>query len=130
MVHCDKKGQYRYIIHGFDYSLKGLILKYEKVLNEYFGESYGIFSGKSTEKAKLKFTPERARWVSAETWHKHQKSSFDKDGCYLLEFEYNQDPELVMDILKHGSEVEVLAPASLRKRIKDELSKTLKNYNG
>ena len=34
MVHCDKKGQYRYIIHGFDYSLKGLILKYEKVLNE------------------------------------------------------------------------------------------------
>ena len=102
----------------------------EKALNEYFGESYGIFSGKSTQKAKLKFSPERARWVSAETWHRHQKASFDKDGYYLLEFEYNQDPELVMDILKHGSEVEVLAPASLRKRINDELTKTLKNYNG
>jgi len=35
----------------------------EKVLNEYFGESYGIFSGKSTQKAKLRFSPERARWV-------------------------------------------------------------------
>ena len=100
----------------------------EKSLNEYFGESYGIFSGKSTQKAKLRFTPERARWVSAETWHKHQKAAFDKDGYYLLEFDYNQDPELVMDILKHGSEVEVLAPTSLRKRIKDELTKTLKNY--
>lgn len=100
----------------------------EKVLNEYFGESYGIFSGKSTQKAKLRFSPQRARWVSAETWHKHQKASFDKDGYYLLEFEYNQDPELVMDILKHGSGVEVLAPASLRKRIKDELAATLKMY--
>ena len=100
----------------------------EKVLNEYFGESYGIFSGKSTQKAKLRFSPERARWVSAETWHKHQKASFDEDGHYVLEFDYNQDPELVMDILKHGSEVEVVAPPSLRKRIKDELTKTLKNY--
>jgi predicted DNA-binding transcriptional regulator YafY len=101
----------------------------ERQLNEYFGESYGIFSGKATQRAKLKFTPERARWVSTETWHKHQETSFDKDGNYLLEFDYNQDPELIMDILKHGSGVEVLAPASLRKRIKDELSKTLKNYN-
>lgn len=101
----------------------------ERQLNEYFGESYGIFSGKATQRAKLKFTPERARWVSTETWHKHQEASFNKDGSYLLEFDYNQDPELIMDILKHGSGVEVLAPASLRKRIKDELSKTLKNYN-
>lgn len=100
----------------------------EKVLNEYFGESYGIFSGKSTQKAKLRFSPERARWVSAETWHKHQKASFDEDGYYVLEFDYNQDPELVMDILKHGSEVEVISPASLRKRIKEELQKTFQKY--
>jgi predicted DNA-binding transcriptional regulator YafY len=100
----------------------------EKQLNEYFGESYGIFSGRATQRAKLKFTPERARWVANETWHKHQEASFDKNGSYLLEFDYNQDPELIMDILKHGSEVEVIAPASLRKRIKEELQKTLQKY--
>ena len=54
--------------------------------------------------------------------------SFDKDGNYLLEFDYNQDPELVMDILKYGSGVEVLAPVSLRKRVKDELTKALVFY--
>lgn len=100
----------------------------EKELNEHFGESYGIFSGKATQRAKLKFTPERARWVSGETWHKHQESSFDKDGSYLLEFDYNQDPELLMDILKHGSSVEVISPASLRKKVKEELTKALKTY--
>ena len=82
----------------------------------------------ATQKAKLRFSPERARWVSGETWHKHQVSSFDKDGYYLLEFDYNHDPELLMDILKHGSDVEVMAPASLRKRIKDELQKAFTLY--
>jgi predicted DNA-binding transcriptional regulator YafY len=100
----------------------------EKQLHEHFAESYGIFSGKASQRAKLKFSPEKARWVSAETWHGQQVGTFDKEGNYLLEFDYNQDPELVMDILKHGSGVEVLAPTSLRKRVKDELAKALNNY--
>jgi hypothetical protein len=41
----------------------------EKVLHENFAESYGIFSGKATQRAKFRFTPERARWVAAEQWH-------------------------------------------------------------
>ena len=100
----------------------------EKQLSEYFSESYGIFAGKAGQRAKLKFSPERARWVSAETWHGHQVGIFDKEGNYILEFNYNHDPELIMDILKHGSGVEVLAPATLRKRVNEELAKTLKIY--
>lgn len=100
----------------------------EKELQENFAESYGIFSGKATQKAKLRFTPERARWVSGETWHGQQQSSYDKDGNYILEFDYNQDPELVMEILKHGSGVQVLSPASLKKRVVEELTKAFKNY--
>ena len=100
----------------------------EKELQQNFAESYGIFSGKATQRAKLRFTPERARWVAGETWHGQQVSSFDKDGNYILEFDYNQDPELVMEILRHGSGIEVLAPAGLKKRVIDELTKALKNY--
>jgi predicted DNA-binding transcriptional regulator YafY len=100
----------------------------EKELQENFAESYGIFSGKATQRAKLRFTPERARWVAGETWHGQQESSYDKDGHYILEFDYNQDPELVMEILKHGSSVQVLAPANLKKRVKDEITKTLALY--
>ena len=100
----------------------------EKELKDYFGESYGLFSGKANKRAKLRFTPEQARWISTEIWHQDQVGYFDGEGYYILEFDYNQDPELVMDILKYGSGVEVLAPASLRKRVKDELTKALKNY--
>jgi predicted DNA-binding transcriptional regulator YafY len=100
----------------------------EKQLQEHFAESYGIFSGKASQRAKLKFSPEKARWVSSETWHGQQVGAFDKEGNYLLEFDYNQDPELVMDILKYGAGVEVLGPSSLRKRVKEELTKALKIY--
>ena len=100
----------------------------EKELHENFAESYGIFSGKATQRAKLRFTPEKARWVSAETWHGQQVSSFDKDGNYTLVFDYNQDPELVMEIMKHGDGVEVIGPASLKSKVRAELEKALKKY--
>jgi predicted DNA-binding transcriptional regulator YafY len=100
----------------------------EKELKDYFGESYGLFSGKANKKAKLSFTPEQARWISMEVWHQDQVGYFDGEGYYILEFDYNQDPELVMDILKYGSAVEVLAPVSLRKRVAQELAKTMSTY--
>lgn len=100
----------------------------EKECQEHFAQSYGIFSGKATQRAKLRFTPEHARWVSGEHWHGQQVGSFDKEGYYNLEFDYNQDPELLMDILKHGSGVEVIGPASLKSRVKSELDKAFKSY--
>jgi predicted DNA-binding transcriptional regulator YafY len=100
----------------------------EKQAQEHFAESYGIFSGKATQRAKLRFTPEHARWVATEKWHGQQVGSFDKEGFYILEFDYNQDPELIMDILKHGSGVEVMGPASLKNKVKAELDKALHLY--
>ena len=101
----------------------------EKQCQEQFSESYGIFSGKATQRAKLRFTPEHARWVSTENWHGQQVGNFDSEGYYILEFDYNQDPELVMDIMRHGSGVEVLAPITLKNRVKEELKKTIATYN-
>jgi len=101
----------------------------EKECHEHFAESYGIFSGKATQRAKLRFTPEHARWVAGEHWHGQQVGSFDKEGFYLLEFDFNQDPELIMDILKHGSGVEVMGPASLKNKVRAELDKALKSYS-
>jgi predicted DNA-binding transcriptional regulator YafY len=100
----------------------------DKQCQEHFAESYGIFSGKATQRAKLRFTPEHARWVSGEHWHGQQVGSFDKEGYYNLEFDYNQDPELVMDILKHGSGVEVISPASLKNKVKAELRTAFNKY--
>ncbi|MCP5295905.1 MAG: WYL domain-containing transcriptional regulator [Rhodocyclaceae bacterium] len=100
----------------------------EKTLDSVLGAGYGIFSGRRVTWAKLRFTPERARWVSLEQWHPRQKARFDKDGTYLLEVPFSDSRELVMDILKQGAGVEVLAPATLRKDVAAQLQKALDQY--
>jgi predicted DNA-binding transcriptional regulator YafY len=92
------------------------------------GAGYGIFSGRKLQHAKLRFTPKRARWVAQETWHPKQKGSFDAGGSWLLEFPYADHRELIMDILKFGADVEVLAPPDLRQRVADEAARMTQMY--
>jgi predicted DNA-binding transcriptional regulator YafY len=75
-----------------------------KHLDQFLAASYGIFAGEAKHTARLKFTPERARWVAAELWHPDQKGSFDESGSYILEFPFADDRELLLDIAKHGAQ--------------------------
>ena len=99
-------------------------------LDRLLGAGYGIFSGEKVQWAKLRFSAQRARWVAAEEWHPQQRAGFDDTGRYILEVPYSQDPELLMDILKHGSEVEVLAPPELRERVAENLTAAARQYRG
>src|SRR5256714_1170234 len=90
-------------------------------LDEHLGSGYGIFAGRKVEWATLKFTPEAARWVSAQSWHPKQRVRVEKDGSYVLELPYADDRELVMEILKYGADVEVIAPPALRDKVRLQL---------
>jgi predicted DNA-binding transcriptional regulator YafY len=100
----------------------------DRELDEVLASGYGIFSGRKTTWAKLRFTPERARWVAAEQWHPQQKGRLERDGSYVLELPFSDHRELAMDILRHGPHVEVLEPASLREAVKEQLAAALARY--
>ncbi len=100
----------------------------DRTLDAVLGAGYGIFAGRRVSWAKLRFTPERARWVAAETWHPKQKARFEEDGHYLLRVPYSDDRELVRDILRHGAGVEVLGPPALRARVQAELESAAARY--
>jgi len=89
----------------------------EDSLDRHFASGYGIFAGSETQQAVLLFNAVRARWVSRENWHPQQEGTLQLDGSYLLKLPYSREPELVMDILKYGADVEVLAPESLREAV-------------
>jgi predicted DNA-binding transcriptional regulator YafY len=93
----------------------------EIMLNQELSSGYGIFSGAQTREAILRFSPVIARWVSRELWHSKQQSFYDDAGYYVLRIPYSQDTELLMDILKHGPEVEVLEPLDLRRKVIDRI---------
>lgn len=94
-------------------------------LDQTLGSGYGIFSGKAVQWATLRFSPERARWVAAEQWHPEQKGEWDAQGHWVLQIPYSDDRELVMDILRHTPEVEVLEPAGLRQRVLEKMREGL-----
>lgn len=93
----------------------------EETLDRHFASGYGIFAGGETQDAVLLFGAERARWVSREVWHPQQDGKLQLDGTYLLRFPYAAEPELVMDILKYGPDVQVLGPDSLKQAVASQL---------
>ena len=99
-------------------------------LDAHLGSGYGIFAGSRIEWARLRFTPEAARWVAAQRWHPNQRARFDPDGSYLLEVPYAHERELVMEILKFGADVEVLAPEALRGAVAGSLAQAAARYAG
>jgi proteasome accessory factor C len=101
----------------------------EDELDRHFTTGYGIFGGKADKWAVLRFTPERARWVADEQWHPDQQGQFLANGYYELRIPYDDARELVMDILRHGSEVQVLGPETLRNAVVQQLDRALQQYS-
>lgn len=99
-------------------------------VSEVMESGYGIFSGREVTWATLRFEPERSRWVSAEVWHPQQRGRFDDARRWVLELPYNDPRELMMEVLKHGASVEVLAPDALRSAVAAELRAALERYAG
>jgi predicted DNA-binding transcriptional regulator YafY len=100
----------------------------ESTLNRELASAYGIFAGLPVATAVLRFTPKRARWVADEIWHPQQQSRWLKDGRYELAVPYSDDRELLMDILKYGAEVEVVAPEVLREAVRNQLDVAAGQY--
>jgi predicted DNA-binding transcriptional regulator YafY len=101
----------------------------DDTLERHYASGYGIFAGTATQDAVLQFGVNSARWVSRETWHPEQIGTPQLDGTYLLQFPYSQEPELVMDILKYGADVQVLAPESLRNAVAAKLRAAAQLYD-
>ena len=97
-------------------------------LDRYLGASFGIFTGAAKAWAVLRFTDPRARWVADEQWHTDQIGQW-KDGTYELQVPYSDPRELLMDILKYGPDVEVVAPEALRHAVAERLRHATELYS-
>ena len=102
----------------------------ELELDAHYASAYGIFGGKADKLAVLRFSAERARWVADERWHPAQEGTYLGDGRYELRIPYHDARELVMDILRHGSHVEVVEPETLRQEVIAELHAAIERYPG
>jgi predicted DNA-binding transcriptional regulator YafY len=94
-----------------------------KTIEAELDAGYGVFSGAEVQVqwATLQFSPEAAQWVAHEQWHPKQQAELQADGSLTLRLPFADATELAMDVLRHGEQVKVLAPASLAALVHDRL---------
>jgi predicted DNA-binding transcriptional regulator YafY len=97
-------------------------------IKSYFNSAFGIYKGSRTRQVTLRFSPMKSRWVRGQVWHKDQKEKVLSDGSLELTFPVADYAEIIMEILKHGSEVEVIRPKDLRDVIRAEAKKIVSIY--
>lgn len=98
-----------------------------KRLEKVIGDGFGIFGGTSRQRARLRFSPTAARWIADEVWHPRQTTAWDGDHL-ILDVPYGEPREIIMEILRHGPEVEVLGPVALRRQVVEMLRSTAARY--
>ncbi len=67
--------------------------------------------------------------MASQSWHPKQRSRTEVDGSYVLEIPYSDDRELLMEILKYGVDIEVLAPEVLRGKVSAVLKEAASRYS-
>lgn len=94
----------------------------------YLANTFGIFQNRKSFNVVLRFTPERSRWVKGELWHEKQGEVIEPDGSLVLSIPVSHEAEIMMEILKHGSQVKVLDPEWLRAKVIKEMESAVKKY--
>ncbi|MDP2004771.1 MAG: WYL domain-containing protein [Rubrivivax sp.] len=89
---------------------------------------YGIYAGGTQRWAVLAFDVQAAQWASREEWHPEQQGRWMEDGRYELRLPYVDDTELVMDLLRQGDQVRVLAPPELVQAVRQRLAAAAAQY--
>lgn len=85
-----------------------------KELEGELDQGYGIFAGGDPQWATVIFSEQTAAWVASEEWHPAQRSEWLPDGRWRLELPFVDATELLMDLLRHAGQVEVVSPPTLR----------------
>jgi predicted DNA-binding transcriptional regulator YafY len=100
-----------------------------RVLQAEMDAGYGIYAGARAQWALLRFDPQAAQWASREQWHPDQQGRWLDGGAYELRLPYVDETEIVMDLLRQGPEVQVLAPPSLRERVRQRHAQAAALYD-
>lgn len=90
--------------------------------------TFGIFQGREPFAVTLRFAPELARWARGQSWHPEQRVEETQSGELILTLPVAHETEIIAEILKYGSRVEVLAPERLRCRVDEEIEEMMKKY--
>jgi predicted DNA-binding transcriptional regulator YafY len=101
-------------------------------VNSYFRNCFGIIrpseTGTKPADIHLSFTGDRGKYIKSLPLHESQQIIKDEETELQISLSLYITHDLIMELLSHGDEVEVLQPDSLRDKMKQILDSTRKFY--
>lgn len=100
-----------------------------QALRDHYADSYGIFSGPMKSTAVIQIDKKLAPWTVFEHWHSKQSIEHLDDKHMLLSIPYNDERELIADVMRLGSAAKIMQPESLQQQFKKQLIHISDNYS-
>lgn len=91
-------------------------------------DAYGLMLGGDPVDVTLRISPPTAARAAVETWHRDQRDERAPDGTLTRTFPVRGLAEVQRLVLSLGAAVQVLAPAALRDRVRDEVARMARHY--
>jgi predicted DNA-binding transcriptional regulator YafY len=95
---------------------------------DYMGGSLFMEKGGRPLEVAIRFGPRQARWIRERKWHKTARIQERLDGGCVLRMNVSGLGEVKRWVMQFGSEAELIAPASLRRVIAEDLEAALSAY--
>ncbi len=87
-----------------------------------------VFRGGKARDVRIRFSPEKAEWVSAQAWHRERRLQFGLDGSVVLEMPEARVVEVLGLILHLRGDASVVEPRELRDAVDAEVERLVAAY--
>jgi predicted DNA-binding transcriptional regulator YafY len=100
-------------------------------LSRYFAGAFGVFRSETPPQTiDVVFSRDVARYVSESQWHASQQLTTLPNGRVQARFSLSNTTELKSWLLSFGRHAEVIAPESLRREMREEITAMSARYPG
>ena len=103
---------------------KPIVFNVEKA----YQHAFGIETYEPAQKVILEFSWQQGNYIKSFPLHASQKIISDTDDALKIELYIHPTTDIVMELMKYGSEVKILEPKSLQKKIKDRIVEMTQLY--
>lgn len=108
-------------IKNIEKSEKSFVLPKDFSAETFFNGCYGIIANEETpvEKVVLRVRADQAKYLRSLPLHTSQCEISRNEECSIFEYSLRPTYDFMQEILSHGADVEVIAPQTFRKEIKE-----------
>lgn len=90
--------------------------------------AFGVETYAPVQKVVLEFSWQQGNYIKSFPLHNSQKVLSDTEEALVIELFIHPTNDLIMELMRYGSEVKVIEPEVLRNNIKDRVTEMIKLY--